>query len=84
MSKVESADQATEIAVGFLKEYYKILQRPLSAKLEQEKWVVEVDVGPFFPKVAKVVIDAENGTILDYVVGPTTFPTPPIPPISPR
>ena len=83
MPKIESANQATEIAVVFLKEYYKIRQRPLSTKLEQEKWVLEVDVGAFFPRVAKVVIDAENGTILDYEVGPTNFPTPPLPPIFP-
>ena len=84
MPKIESANHATEVAVEFLKEYYKILQRPLSAKLEKEKWVVEVDVGAFFPRVAKVIINAESGTILDYEVGPTTFPSPPLPPIFPR
>ena len=83
MPKIESASQATEVAVEFIKEYYKIMQRPLSAKLEQEKSVVGVDVGPFFPKVAKVVIDAKHGTILGYEVGHTTLPTPPLPPISP-
>lgn len=78
MPKIESADQATEIAVGFLKKYYQILQRPLSAKPEQGKWVVEVDVGAFFTIVAKVTIDAATGTILDYRVPP------PVPPSSPR
>ena len=50
MPKVESAADASEIAVEFFKSYYRALQRPLSAKLDREKWVLEVDVGPFFPK----------------------------------
>ena len=70
MPKVDSADQATEIAVDFLKKYYQILQRPLSAKLENGKWIVEVDIGPFLTKVAKVTVDAETGIILDYQVPP--------------
>ncbi len=79
MPKIESADQATGIAVGFLKTYYEILQRPLSAKLDQGNWIVEVDVGPFFPKIAKVTIEAETGTILDYQVPPSPSSPPAVP-----
>ena len=68
MTKVISADQATDIAVGFLKNHYQISQRPLSAKLDQGKWAVEVDVGAFYPVVARVTIDPDTGTILDYLV----------------
>lgn len=79
MSNIESAEQATEIAVDFLKKYYQILQKPLSAKLEQGQWIVEVDVGVFHTIAARVVIDAETGKILTYVV-----PPPPFPPEAPR
>ncbi|HZA21811.1 MAG TPA: hypothetical protein VFA32_04275 [Dehalococcoidia bacterium] len=82
MPKVEAADQATEIAVNFLKEYYRILHRPLMARQEQGKWVVEVDVGVYFAVVAKVTIDAETGTILEYQVPPPPFPSPPPRPTS--
>ena len=44
MSEVEFADQATEIAVNFLKEHYQIRQRPLKARKDDGKWLVEVDV----------------------------------------
>ena len=41
MPKVDSDADATETAVGFLKSYYRNLQRLLNAKLDQEKWVME-------------------------------------------
>ena len=83
MAKIDSADQATEIAVAFLKKHYQILHKPLSAKLEQGKWVVEVDVGLFFTLIAKVTVDGATGTILDYHVPPPPFPPPlPRPPLS--
>ena len=71
MPKVEAADQATDIAVGFLKNHYRISQRPISARRDNGKRVVEVDVGPFFPVVAKVTIDPDTGVILDYQVQPS-------------
>lgn len=82
MPKVESADQATDIAVDFLKRYYKVLQKPLRASLDDGKWLVEVDVGLFFIVVAKVTVDAGTGAITDYQVPPPTFPPPlPRPPL---
>ena len=68
MPKVESAAQATDIAVEFLKKHYKIFHRPLKATQEQGKWVVEVDVGSFLMQVARVSIDAETGDIASYEV----------------
>ena len=77
MAKIESADQATEIAVAFLKEYHTVLQRPHRARLEQKTWVVEVDIGAIFTRMAKVSIDADTGRILEYDVPPSPFPPPP-------
>jgi hypothetical protein len=74
VTNIESAEQATEIAVDFLKKYYQILQKPLSARLEQGKWTVEVDVGVFHTLAARVIIDASTGRILTYEVPPPPFP----------
>ena len=68
MTKVESAVQATDIAVEFLKRHFPIFHRPLKAGREQGAWVVEVDVGPFLVKVARVSIDAETGDITSYEI----------------
>jgi hypothetical protein len=53
MPKIESADQATEIADGFLKKYYQILQRPLSARPEQGKWVGKSMLAHFLPSLPR-------------------------------
>lgn len=77
MPKIQYAEEATEIAVTFLKNYRYLLPRPLSARVDQGKWVVEVDVGAFFARIAKMIIDAETGKILEYQVPPSLFPPPP-------
>lgn len=68
MPKVESAAQATDIAVEFLKNYYQLIQRPMNAAQENGTWVVEVDVGSFLVKVARVSINADTGDIVSYEV----------------
>jgi len=40
----------------------------MKATREQETWAVEVDVGPFLVKVARVSIDAETGEITSYEI----------------
>ena len=77
MPKIEYAEGATEIAVTFLKNYHHILQRPLSARMDHGKWTVEVDVGAFFTTIAKVIIDAETGGILEFEVPPSPYPASP-------
>lgn len=68
MPKVESATQATDIAVEFLKKYYPISYRALKATQEDGEWVIEVDVGAFLVRVARVSIEAETGDITSYEV----------------
>ena len=82
MPTIEFADQATEVAVTFLKKYHTVLQRPYRAKLLEGKWVVEVDIGAFFTRMAKVFIDPATGSILEYDVPPSPFP--PAPPGFPQ
>jgi hypothetical protein len=79
MTNVETADQATEILVNFLKEHYPNPTRPLKARKDDGKWFVELDVGAFFTRAAKVTIDATTGGKIEYDV-----PTVPLPPTLPR
>ncbi len=74
MPEIKNAEEATAVAVAFLKSYYPISQKPLSAKLEKglfaesNTWVVEVDVGAFYARIATVTIESSTGTILHYQV----------------
>jgi len=63
--EVKSAAHATEIAMSFVKKYYWFA-RPMRAVREDNTWLVEIDVGPLAPMVAKVKLDAKSGDILGY------------------
>jgi hypothetical protein len=63
--EIKSASQATELAVSFIKKY-RFTTRPLKAVRENDTWLVEVDVGPILPAIAKVKLDASSGDILEY------------------
>ncbi len=65
--EVKSAGKATEIASSFIKKY-RWFARPLKAVREDDTWLVEIDVGPLSPIIAKVKIDAKSGDILEYTI----------------
>lgn len=65
--EVKSATSATEIAVSFMRKYYSYV-RPLKAAREDNTWIVEIDVGAYGIKIAKVKLDAMSGDILEYIV----------------
>ena len=85
MPKIESAEQATDIAVSFLKKHYTTRQEPLTVRPEQGYWVVEVDVGAFLARIARVIINGETGEIFEFQVQPPALPSPPapLPPLPP-
>ncbi|MBI2871766.1 MAG: hypothetical protein HYY00_01080 [Chloroflexi bacterium] len=62
---VNTAQEATDIAVGFLKQY-KQLVTPVKAQREGDEWTVLVDVGVFRTIIATFHIDAATGAIKDY------------------
>ncbi|MBI4287160.1 MAG: hypothetical protein HY671_01890 [Chloroflexi bacterium] len=64
---IDSADTATEVAVTFLKKYYAWLF-PLKATREKDIWTVEVDVGAFKTKLAKVRVNALDSSIIDFSI----------------
>jgi uncharacterized membrane protein YkoI len=67
--KVNSADKAMEIAHSFVKKYVAAAL-PMKAAREGDVWLVDVDVGAFAVKVAKVEVDARTGDILGYEIPP--------------
>jgi hypothetical protein len=64
---VNSAEEATEIAMSFIKKH-RWYTRPLKAVREDDSWLVEIDVGPILAVIAKVKIDAKTGKILEYTI----------------
>ena len=65
--EVKSASQATTIAESFVRKHISVFfTRPKKAVREDEFWLVEIDIGPIIPKIAKFKIDANSGEILEY------------------
>lgn len=65
--RVSTADKATQVAVDFLKRYYSYT-RPIRATKSDHIWVVEVDVGYFLEKIAKVHVDQDSASIIEYYI----------------
>ncbi len=63
--EIKTAPKATAIAESFIKKY-RFFARPLKAIREGDIWLVEIDVGPLTPIIAKVKVDAKSGEILEY------------------
>lgn len=68
--EVNSAEQATEIALSFIKKSYSYT-RPGKAAREGDLWIVEIDVGLLQTKIAQVKVDGKTGAITEFSV-PTT------------
>ncbi len=66
-NEVKSAAEATRIASSFIGKYRWYI-RPLKAVRENDAWLVEIDVGPLAPIIAKIKIDAKSGDILEYTI----------------
>ena len=76
MPVIQAANQATEVVGTLLNEYHTVPQRQHRAKLEDGKWIVEVDIGAIFTRMAKVLIDSDTGRIVEYDVPASPFPPP--------
>jgi hypothetical protein len=70
-AKVKSAEEATEVALSFLKKHYRFIpQQPIKAVREDDVWLVEIDVGLLRTRIAKIKIDAKTAAILEYTIPP--------------
>lgn len=65
--KVETAEEAMDIAHTFIKKYSTVAL-PMKAVKEGDVWLVDIDVGALAVKIAKIKIDAKTGDILNYEI----------------
>jgi hypothetical protein len=66
MNPIQNVEQATQVALDFVRKYYAFVF-PVSARREAARWVVDLDVSFFNPRYARVKL-AESGTIEDFKV----------------
>jgi hypothetical protein len=64
-STIITAEQATEIALKFIKKH-RNYARLLNATKESNVWHVKFDVGITIDKIALVNVDIHSGQILDF------------------
>lgn len=66
MPPVETLQNAVNIAENLLKKYYPFYKL-LTAKKEDDTWLVEFDVGVLNRQLVRIVLDAKSGNVLEYV-----------------
>jgi hypothetical protein len=67
MAAIESVEQATQLAIEFVRKYYYFVT-PISTRRELSRWIVDMDVSYFKPSYAHVRIVAETGAVEDFKV----------------
>ncbi len=67
MTTVETVEQATLLAMDFVRKYYSFVY-PVAAREENFRWIVDLDISYFRPSYVRVRILAETGTVEDYKV----------------
>jgi len=67
MTNVQTVEQATQLALDFVRKYYSSAFS-ISARKETSRWIVDMDISYFKPSYARVKILAESGTIEDFKV----------------
>ena len=67
MSNIQSVDQATRVALDFVRKYYSFAS-PMSARKENSRWIVDMDISYFKPSYIRVRIEEGTGAIEDFRV----------------
>lgn len=67
MGNVQSVEQATQLALDFVRKYYSFAF-PMSARKENSKWIVDLDISFFKPSYIRVRIQEGTGAIEDFRV----------------
>ena len=67
MTAIETVEQATQLAVDFVRKYYSFVYR-ISARKDNSQWVVDLDISYFRPSYVRVKIFAETGSLEDFKV----------------
>jgi len=67
MTAIQTIEQATQLAIDFVRKYYSFVY-PVAAKKETSRWIVDLDISYFRPSYVRVKILAESGTLEDFKV----------------
>jgi hypothetical protein len=67
LTGVQTVEQATQLAVDFVRKYYSFVY-PVAARKENSRWVVDLEISYFRPSYVRVKILAETGTLEDFRV----------------
>ena len=66
MPSIETLQNAVNIAENLLKKYYPFYKL-LTAKKEDDTWLVEFDVGVLGKQLVRIVLDVETGNVVEYI-----------------
>ena len=67
MTAIQTVEQATQLAVDFVRKYYSFVY-PIAARKENSRWVLDLDISYFRPSYVRVKIVAETGNLQDFAV----------------
>ena len=67
MTSIQTVEQATQLAVDFVRKYYSFVY-PIAARKENSRWVVDLDISYFRPSYVRVKVLAETGALEDFKV----------------
>jgi len=67
LTSIQTVEQATQLAVDFVRKYYSFVY-PIAARKENSRWVVDLDISYFRPSYVRVKVDAETGALEDFKV----------------
>ncbi len=67
MVAVQTIEQATQVAVDFVRKYYSFVY-PIAASKVTSSWVVDLDISYFRPSYVRVKIFADTGSLEDFKV----------------
>ncbi len=67
MTGILTVEQATQAAIDFVRKYYSFVY-PMTARKENSRWIVDLDVSYFRPSYVRVKIFADTGSLEDFKV----------------
>jgi hypothetical protein len=67
MTTVQTIEQATQIAIDFVRKHYSFVY-PMAARKENSRWIVDLDISYVRPSYIRVKIFAETGVLEDFRV----------------
>jgi len=67
LTGILTVEQATQAAIDFVRKYYSFVY-PMTARKENSRWIVDLDVSYFRPSYVRVKIFADTGSLEDFKV----------------